>query len=255
MWMPYALVRGIGDVGSAVAHRLFREGFGIVLHDAPQPTATRRGMAFVDAVFDGSADLAGVRAVRVDDLTNLPEILATRTVIPLVVTDVAALLATTHPHVLIDAWMRKRVRPGAQRGLVPLTIGLGPGFVAGETVDVAIETSWEALGAVIQQGPTLTLAGEPRPLGRHGRGRYVYAPHAGLFQTKRAIGDSVVAGEHVACLDDAALLAPLAGRLRGLTHSGVPVAVGTKVIEVDPRGEHAGVVGIGGRPLASPRES
>ena len=36
--------------------------------------------------------------------------------------------------------------------------------------------------------------------------------------------------------------------IRGLTHSGVPVAVGTKIIEVDPRGDPAAVFGLGERP-------
>jgi xanthine dehydrogenase accessory factor len=74
MTMPAApepvrcLVRGVGDIGSAVAHRLFREGYAVVLHDEPHPSTTRRGMAFADAVFDGHAILEGVRAVRATDL-------------------------------------------------------------------------------------------------------------------------------------------------------------------------------------------
>jgi xanthine dehydrogenase accessory factor len=58
------LVRGSGDIGSAVAHHLFREGHAVVIHDDPQPTTSRRGMAFTDAVFDGHAALEGLRAVR-----------------------------------------------------------------------------------------------------------------------------------------------------------------------------------------------
>ena len=61
------LARGVGDVGSAVAHALFRRGHAVVIHDDAAPTATRRRMAFTDAVFDGQAELAGVRATRVDD--------------------------------------------------------------------------------------------------------------------------------------------------------------------------------------------
>jgi xanthine dehydrogenase accessory factor len=144
--------------------------------------------------------------------------------------------------------MRKRSHPETQRGLAPLTIGLGPNFTAGETVDLAIETSWEALGRVVREGPTLPLAGEPRELGGHGRDRYVYAPVAGLFRTNRDIGEPVQAGEIVAAIDATPLHAPLSGVLRGLTHDGVPVAVGTKVIEVDPRGDPASVRGIGERP-------
>ena len=45
-----------------------------------------------------------------------------------------------------------------------------------------------------------------------------------------------------------ALAAPLAGRLRGLTHTEVEVEPGTKVIEIDPRDEDAEIYGIGERP-------
>ena len=72
------LVRGVGDIGSAVAHRLFREGYGVVIHDDPKPTMTRRGMAFADAAFDGHAVLDGVRAVRADDLERVKQVLARR---------------------------------------------------------------------------------------------------------------------------------------------------------------------------------
>jgi hypothetical protein len=60
--MKEILVRGSGDVGSAVAHLLFTEGYAVLIHDSAQPTATRRKMSFCDAVFDGSAILAGVQA-------------------------------------------------------------------------------------------------------------------------------------------------------------------------------------------------
>jgi len=43
------LVRGSGDIGSAVAHRLFEAGYAVVIHDTTQPTTTRRKMAFTDA--------------------------------------------------------------------------------------------------------------------------------------------------------------------------------------------------------------
>ena len=51
------LVRGVGDVGSAVAAVLFRTRYRVALHDEPAPATPRRGMAFTDAVFDGVAVL------------------------------------------------------------------------------------------------------------------------------------------------------------------------------------------------------
>jgi xanthine dehydrogenase accessory factor len=248
--MPRVLVRGVGDVGSAVSHRLFEAGHSVVIHDGPRPAATRRGMAFADAVFDSRAALAGVTAVRLDDLDDLESLVAARGLIPVHVGDFAGLLAALEPDVLVDARMRKRARPERQRGLARLVIGLGPNFVAGPdgTVDLAIETAWgEELGRVIERGATRDLAGEPKPIAGVARERYVYAPVAGTFRTARRIGDVVGACQMVARIDDTPLLAPIDGVLRGITRDGVPVAERTKVIEVDPRSP-AVVTGIGERP-------
>lgn len=247
--MRRIVIRGTNDVASAVAHRLFLAGDAVVLQDGPQPTTTRRGMAFADAVFDGRATLAGVVAIRVADPAGLAPLLAACASIPVVVADVPAVLAAVRPEVLVDARMRKRAQPEPQRGLAPLVIGLGPNFVAGENVDLAVETSWgEDLGRVVTHGATFPLEGEPRPLAGRGRDRYLYAPVTGIFRTRCRIGEAVRAGEVVAHLDGVPLQAPLAGVLRGLTRDGVPVAAGTKVVEVDPRGPGAVVAGIGERP-------
>jgi len=79
------LVRGVGDIGSAVAHRLFLAGHAVVIHDGEQPTTTRRSMAFADAIFDGRTTLDGVEAIRVDDPAAVPVILASKVAVPVVV--------------------------------------------------------------------------------------------------------------------------------------------------------------------------
>jgi xanthine dehydrogenase accessory factor len=68
------------------------------------------------------------------------------------------------------------------------------------------------------------------------------------LRTACAIGQSVAAGEVVARIDGTTLTAPLSGVLPGLAHDGVQVTTGTKVIEIDPRGDPALVRSIGGRP-------
>jgi hypothetical protein len=67
------LVRGVGDVGSAVAAVLFHAGYRVALHDEPEPTTPRRGMAFTDAVFDGVAVLDGLTARRVENPLAMPK--------------------------------------------------------------------------------------------------------------------------------------------------------------------------------------
>jgi xanthine dehydrogenase accessory factor len=243
------LVRGAGDIGSAVAAMLFRAGYHVALHDEPAPETPRRGMAFTDAVFDGMARLDGLTALRVDTLAELRDALAAREVVPVTVVTFSQTLEAADWSAVIDARMRKRAVPERQRGMAPLTIGLGPNFIAGETVDVAIETMWgERLGAIIEAGSTLPLAGEPRAIGGVGRARFVYAPVAGRFDTTARIGDRVEEDALVATIRGTALRAPIAGVIRGLTRPGVDVALSAKVIEVDPRGNSAGVFGLGERP-------
>jgi xanthine dehydrogenase accessory factor len=247
--MQKILIRGSGDIGSAIAQRLFLAGWAISIHDNPQSTATRRKMAFTDAIFDGSALLEGIEARRVDDPSLVESILPARAFIPLLVCDFNELLQVLHPGVLIDARMRKHLAPESQIHLAPLTIGLGPNFTAGENVHLAIETGrGESLGQVISHGPTRHLQGEPLELAGHARDRYVYAPAAGLFQTTCQIGELVTHGQIIAHLDGAALLAPLSGLLRGLTRDGIAVSAGTKLIEIDPRGSQAQISGIAARP-------
>lgn len=251
---PVVVVRGSGDVGSAVAHHLFSAGYPVVIHDTPAPVAPRRGMAFTDAIFDGSSTLLGVEGRRVDALAELPGTLEHHGYLPLFAGRFEELMAVLAPGVLVDARMRKRSTPEVQRHLAPLTIGLGPNFVAGEATHLVIETSWgDLLGTVVAAGPARPLAGEPRTYGGHARDRFVYAPAAGVFRTSRRIGELVVAGAVVATLDGQALHAPVAGILRGLTRDGVFVEARTKCIEVDPRGEVANVIGIGERPAAIAR--
>ncbi|HEV2777311.1 MAG TPA: hypothetical protein VGV90_17110 [Solirubrobacteraceae bacterium] len=246
--MARVLIRGSGDVGSAVAHLLLGSGHAVAIHDVALPAAPRRGMAFADAVFDGACELDGVRARRVE-LDELDAALGREEVPVTVAPELGDVLAAMLPDVLVDARMRKRARPEPQRGLARLTIGLGPNFIAGETTDLAIETQWgDGLGTVVTDGPTKPLGGEPRAFDGHGRDRFVYAPVGGVMRTRAQIAQRVAAGEVIATIGGEPLHAPLDGILRGLVHDGVPVADGAKVVEVDPRGDLTKVYGIGPRP-------
>jgi xanthine dehydrogenase accessory factor len=243
------LIRGSGDVGSAVAHALFNVGYSVIIHDSDKPGATRRMMSFCNGFFDGSAVLDAVAAKRIDEVPELVKQLGFHSLIPLTSLDLSNTIVTLHPNVLVDARMRKHDQPEIQITLAPFTIGLGPNFIAGETVHVAIETGWnEQLGDIIWHGATRPLEGEPQTIAGHARDRYVYAPAEGVFRTSLQIGDMVSAGQEVAQVNGISLRAPIDGILRGLTHDSVPVTRKAKVIEVDPRGPQAQISGIPERP-------
>lgn len=246
--MTLCLVRGCGDIGSAVAHALFSAGHAVLIHDIAAPSFARRGMAYTDAMYGGSATLDGVAGRRTSDIFSIRWMLERREEIPLTAAGFAKILEHLRPRVLIDARMNKRSIPERQAGLAPLTIGLGPNFIAGETTDLVVETAWEDLGRILAAGSSRPLSGEPRPIDGFGRERYVYAPAEGRFETDCAIGAGVAKGQAIACIGGEIIRAPLAGCLRGLSHTGAAVKAGTKVVEIDPRGDPSRSFGIAERP-------
>ncbi len=240
------LVRGSNDVGSAAAHLLFRRSMAVLLHDEARPAVARRGMAFSDALFDGVTVLEGLTARRIERLDDLaPD----AEFVPVCCLPFEETLGRFHPDVVVDARMRKHVVPEMQRHQAPLVIGIGPNFTVGDQVHLAVESAYgDALGAVLTEGSTAALGGEPRAILGHARDRYLYAPCAGIFRTHLDIGRLVVAGDELARLGDHVFRAAFAGALRGLVRDGTRVCQGAKIIEIDPRGEAAQTRGLGERP-------
>jgi xanthine dehydrogenase accessory factor len=242
------LVLGCGDVGSAVAHRLFLQGADVVILDVQTPAHPRRGMAFTDAWFAGTATLEGVVVQLAPTASELPSTLVHLDAICGTWAPPAEVAAALCPDAVVDARMRKRAVPEDLRALAPMVVGLGPGFAPGQNCTVAIETAWsDHLGDVLRDQPASPLAGEPRTLGGAGRERFVYADDAGLWRTGARIDDRVAQKALVGTLGDMPVRAPLSGALRGLTHDGVIVRAGQKLVEVDPSAQ-ADNHGLGARP-------
>ncbi len=242
--MRRVLVLGIGDIGSAVAHRLFRAGELAVIQDDPPPATSRRRMAFADAMFDGEAQLTGVIARLVSPAKLSSSTWSVRFV-PVTATPPRGAIEKLKPDVIVDARMKKRGRPERLRRLARLTIGLGPGFVVGETVDVAVQTDWDNPGRIFRAGATPAVL---REANGHARERFLYAPRPGIFVSRCDIGDVVRRGEVIAKIGRGTVTAPLSGRLRGLARSGQPLAAGAEIAEIVPAGTDEKTVGIGDRP-------
>lgn len=241
------LIRGAGEIASAVAVHLARAGCRVALQSSRPPIAIRRRMAFSDAYFHGTAEFEGFPALRLDR----PDAIAAAWAdgrIPLLAMEFPAAIAGRAWAVLVDARMNKQQVPERQTGLAPLVVGMGPGCSAGVNVDVAVETSWDQLGRVVRSGSTLNLAGEPRAVLGQARSRFRYAPVAGILRAEAAIGQRVRAGDVVARIGDVAIEAPFDGIVRGVTHDGVPVEKGNKIAEIDPRPGEVKLSGIDERP-------
>lgn len=245
------MIKGGGDVASAVAHQLFSHGYRPVIVESPTPATTRRSMAFATAAFEGRVELEGVWAEHAETLDRVTDLLGQGGCVPVYTGPLATLLTALSPRVLIDARMRKRQIAENQIDHAPLVIGLGPGFVAGETVHRVIETNrGPNLGTIITSGSAEAYTGRPITIQGYARERYTYAPSDGVFRTALDVGRHVRVGQVLGRVGQTELRAQVSGIIRGLTRDGIRVSQGTKIAEVDPRGQEEHVHGIAERPRA-----
>lgn len=235
---PFVIVRGAGDISTGTIHRLFRAGFPVLALEAERPSAIRRRVAFSEAVYDGTATVEGVTAVRIDSAEKTEAMLALGQV-PLLVDPTGESIRRLRPAVVVDAILAKR-NLGTTIDMAPLTVALGPGFEAGRDVHYVIETMrGHDLGRIIASGSAATNTGVPGVIGGYGAERVIHAPAAGVFRMRRDIGSVLAAGEAVGFIDTPEGAVPvqarIAGLLRGILRDGHPVPKGFKLADVDPR--------------------
>ncbi|MGO9172846.1 MAG: xanthine dehydrogenase [Rhodomicrobium sp.] len=234
-----ALVLGTNEIASAVAISLHRNGYGTVLSHDPNPPVIRRGMAFHDALFGDAAPVDGHIAVCSERLIDLKREVLSNGRIAITPLELCDLLVMGQIGVLADARMQKRRIMPDLRSLAQVTIGLGPGFVAGGNCDLAIETWPARTGIVVDEGATLQADGVARKLGNVGAERFVYSVSAGRWRTALSVGQRIFKGFPLGHLGNSIFAAPMDGILRGIARDDTAVPAGVKLIEIDPRGRDA----------------
>ena len=215
------IVRGGGDLATGTIHRLWAAGLRVLVLEIENPAAIRRQVALCEAVYTKTTEVEGLRAVRIDRYEEAEAVWQENSV---------------------DAILAKR-NLGTRLDMAPLTIALGPGFTAGEDVDVVVETKrGHRLGRIIREGAAIPNTGIPGVIGGYGAERVIHAQAAGIFKNVRVIGDIVEAGDTIAEIwqeDGTKLLVQtqITGILRGLLRDGYRVTEHFKVADVDPRKE------------------
>jgi len=229
------VIRGGGEVASAIAHKLARCHFRVCLTEVAYPQAVCRGVAFCEAIYDGEKEVEGVIA---KSAGSVEEVFAAWAgdKIAVMVDPEASIKDSLHPEVLIDATMAKR-NLGTDISDAALVIGLGPGFRVGRDVHAVVETNNSAnLGKVILEGEGESDTGIPLEIGGFTFERVLHAPEEGVFYSQKNIGDDISSGEVVGLVGKQPVKADLGGVVRGLIRVGSKVKKGTKLGEIDPLG-------------------
>jgi xanthine dehydrogenase accessory factor len=230
---PLVVFRGGGEMASAAARLVFLARFRVVVLEREAPLALRRLVAFAEAVFAGACQVEGVPGLRVATSALAA---AGPDAVRVAVDPDGRCLAALRPDVVVDGRMAKR-NLGTRLTDAPLVIGLGPGFAAGTDVHAVVETQrGPALGSVRWQGEAEADTGVPAAVLGHTSARVLRAPVAGTLVARHAIGALVRAGETVARVGGADVVAEIAGVLRGIVADGVVVEAAVKIGDIDPRG-------------------
>ena len=229
------IIRGGGDLATGVAVRLFRAGFSVIILEIDYPTVIRLPVSFARTVYEGEAIIEGIEAVLISSWEEAEKITKLNKV-PVLADPKGSCIKKLSPTVLVDAILAKR-NLGTRKDQAPLVIGLGPGFIAGEDVDVIIETKrGHNLGRVYYHGQVAPDTGVPGEVGGESKRRLLRAPAEGKIIPLHKIGELVRAGEAIAEVEGVPLKAEISGVLRGLIYPKSWVTKGMKVGDVDPRG-------------------
>ena len=247
---PVILVKGGGDIGTAVAVRLHQAGRQIVVAESPGTPILRRGISFGTAIDQDEVVVDGVPSRPVGTKAQARALLADR-VVPVWTAGWEAALDALSLQILVDARMLKRNQnTETRKDHAPLVIGLGPGFTAGEDVHLAIETNHGPdLGRIIREGAAEPYTGIARVIQGYGKERYHYAPIDGIFLATREIGARVEADEVLGRIGGEELKARFAGIVRGILKPGTTVRKGQKLVDLDPRGDEMVTRTFTDRPL------
>lgn len=242
------ICRGGGDLATGIVHRLFRAGFPVLVLETDSPAAIRRQVSFSEAVYDGTATVEGVTAERIAsaDRASVDHVLEAGRV-PLLVDPEGNSIAQLKPDIVVDAIIAKK-NLGTAKEMAPLVIGVGPGFTAGEDVDLVVESMrGHNLARIFTTGSALPNTGIPGNIGGFTKERVLHAEVDGYMKNIRKIGDIVEKGEEIARIYEkmteegifsgsyVSVEASISGIIRGLIREGYHFQKGFKIADIDPR--------------------
>ena len=235
------IVRGGGDIATGTIYKLVKSGFHVLILEIAHPSAIRRNVAFSEAVYEGKWQVEDMTCYLANDIKEAKQIMQAGNP-ALMIDPKGEMIKQLNPIAVVDAILAKK-NLGTTRNMAPITIALGPGFTAGEDVDVVIETMrGHRLGRIIKEGSAIPNTGIPGVIKGFGKERVIHSPAKGILRNICHITDMVTKGQLLAKIETPEgkivdVPASMDGLLRGLIRDGYPVTKGFKIADIDPRAE------------------
>ena len=235
------IVRGGGDIATGTIYKLVKSGFNVLILEIKNPSAIRRNVAFSEAVYEGKWQVEDMTCYLANDIKEAKTIMEKGNP-ALMIDPKGEMIKQLKPIAVVDAILAKK-NLGTSKDMAPITIALGPGFVAGRDVDVVIETMrGHKLGRIIKEGCAIPNTGVPGVIKGFGKERVIHSPAEGILKNICHITDMVKKGQILAEIEtkDGEIVdvkASMDGLLRGLIRDDYPVTKGFKIADIDPRAE------------------
>lgn len=228
------LIRGGGDLATGVIQSFVRAGCSVLILETDRPTSIRRTVSLSEAVYNRQVTVEDITSIRVETLSQMHAAWEGGNV-PLAIDPKGKWIQEVKPLAVIDAIIAKK-NLGTHRAMAPITIGVGPGFCAGEDVDIVVESNrGHQLGRLILEGCALANTGVPGAVKGYTKERVIYSVAEGIFTSTLEIGATVQKGDVVGEVSGSQIYAEIDGLLRGILRSGMRVPIGFKVGDIDPR--------------------
>lgn len=225
------LIKGAGDIASAVACTLFNSGFKVIMSEIAKPSAIRRSVSFASCVYLKEFKIGNTKA-KLCDIHNICDLNES---IAVVVDEDLDILNHFKFDVFIDATLQKKNQK-ISKDYAKIVIGIGPGFIARVNTHAVIESArGHDLGKIIYDGKALEDTKIPGEINGVSKDRVIYSPFSGVIKNIKNIGDIVKKGEIIAKIDSKPIKASIDGVLRGIINDGYLVSDGLKIADIDPR--------------------
>lgn len=228
------IVRGGGDVATGSIQKLSRVGFKVLVLESERPTCIRRLVSAAQAIYDGVVEIEDIKIVRCNTREEIEDAFK-ESYVAVTVDAEGRYIDELRPLAVVDGIIAKR-NLGTNMNMAPITIGLGPGFTAGEDCNVVIETNrGHDLGRLIFKGQAAENTGDPGDIMGHTTDRILRASDRGKIKVLKDITSIVEKYEIVAEVNGKPIFSRLDGMVRGMINHGSEVFKGMKVGDVDPR--------------------
>lgn len=233
--MMKILMRGGGDLASAVALKLFNSGFKILICELENPLVIRRTVSFAGLITDLKSEVEGVKAKRLRDIQDIKKI--EHDAVYVTTIDEKIVMEKFEPDVFIDATLSKK-EVDYNINYAPIVIGLGPEIEAEVNADFVIETNrGHNLGKILTIGKAQPNTKIPGMISGESKNRVHYSGGAGVVQVICDIGTIVKKGDIIAKVDKVDIKSNLNGVVRGMIKNESVLTRNTKIADVDPRGD------------------